>query len=228
MAGAGSVARSQSKLVREGLEEQFPDDDGNDESASKRYGYPVQAHHCICCSVIQKNSKTKMAKLAIDSNYDVNNGKNCIFLPAKFGHMRHGNLQRHRGGHWQTYYDYVDAKLTKIYQKHKDKKPCSDKKAAKAILGDLMSLQSTLYSKLKNRKLWLYDWSERLYNEDYREEGQGDLKSINQQPSSAAGLAWADEYPKGSKRRKLQSNGRNLRKQWYSAKGFPVPGGPKS
>lgn len=225
--GAGTTARKQAKLVKEGVAEEFGDD-GNDLTASMRHGYPVQAHHCICCSVMQKNNDTKMAKLAIDSGYDINNGKNCIFLPAKFGHMRRGNKQRHRGGHYKKYYDYVDSRLSKIYKNHKDKKPCEDPKARADILGDLMSLQSTIYSHLDSRKVWLYAWSEKLYNEDYREEGAGDLTAANQQTSSTAGLAWADRYPSGSTRRKVQIDGESLRVQWYIAKGFPVPGGVTS
>lgn len=221
---SGRVTRDQAALNKEGIAEEWGDD-GLDKTASKRSGYPVQAHHCISCSVMQKNNNTKMAKLAIDSGYDINNGKNNIFLPAKFGHMKRDSKQRHRGGHAQAYYNFVDGKLNAIYKVVKDMKPCQKPADKQAILDALTNLQKTIYAKLKDREVWLYDWSERLYDEDYREEGSGALTSPNQQSSSTAGLAWADAYPKGSARRKLEPDGKTLRSKWYKSRGFPVPGG---
>lgn len=227
MSGKGSVARNQSKLVKEGIKDEYGED-GLDLTASKRKGYPVQAHHCVCCSVIQKNNSGKLATLAVKSGYDVNNGKNNIFLPAKFGHMRKNNEQRHRGGHCQDYYNYVDAKLTKIYNKHQNAKPCPGNQDAKDILSDLMTCQDGIYSKLESRKLWLYGWSEELYNEDYREEGSSALTSSNQKGSSVGGIAWVETYPKGNNPRRKLGGNNQLLKSWYSTKGFPVPGNAKS
>lgn len=226
MSGIGNVLRNQAKFVREGIKEEYGED-GLDLTASKRKGYPVQAHHCICCFVIQKNNSGKLAELAIKAGYDVNNGKNNISLPARFGHMRKKNEQRHRGGHYQDYYDFVDELLDPIYEDHKNSKPCPGNKAAKDILNDLMSCQKRIYSKLDKKRVWLYKWSKDLYNEDYREEGTGALTAQNQQGSSEAGLAWITEYPKGKPRRKLRLD-KKLRTSWYSSKGFPVPGNVKS
>ncbi len=220
---SGCTSRNQAKLVREGIKEEYGGKDGLDLTASKRKGYPVQAHHCICCSVIQKNNGGKLAELAIESGYDINNGKNNIFLPAKFGHMKINDEQRHRGGHYKKYYDYVDKKLNPIYQKHKDSDPCNDPEARKNINGDLLSLQSTIYGHLDGKKVWLYDWSKNLYNEDYREEGTASLTSSNQQSSSTAGLGWVELYPSGQIRRKLLDSG-ECNETWYKSKGFPVPG----
>jgi hypothetical protein len=207
-------------LKREGIKEQFGDD-GCDQTASERYGYPVQAHHCISCSVIQGH---ELAPLAIDSGYDVNNGKNNIFLPARFGHMMRDQLQRHRGGHWNLYYDYVTNQLDTLYEKYKDAKPCEDPEDRKNILQDLMDVQTDIRTDLEDRDIWLYDWSELLYGQDYREEGPGDLTLDNQQGDSAAGRSWVITYPAGSARRKKHKNGQ-LRSKWYSDKGFPAPSG---
>lgn len=226
MSGLGDTLRKQWKLVKEGLAEEYGED-GLDLTASKRKGYPVQAHHCICCSVIQKNNSGKLSALAIDAGYDVNNGKNNIFLPAKFGHMRKNNEQRHRGGHCKKYYAYVDKELNPIYEDYKDSNPCPGNQDAKDILNDLMALQKSIYSKLDKRSLWLYEWSKTLYNQDYREEGSGALTAQNQQGSSTAGLAWVERYSKGKPRRKMTAASK-LRSSWYSSKGFPVPGGVKS
>jgi len=222
----GNILRNQADLVKEGIENEFGDD-GCDQTASERYGHPVQAHHCICCSVIQKHQGGATGQLAIDSGYDINNGNNNIFLPAKFGHMRINSQQRHRGGHCDEYYDYVKKKLDPIYTKYKNADPCNDPQARKSILGALTSLQSTIKSALSGKAVWLYEWSESLYNEDYREEGSGNLKTGTHQPGSEAGLAWANNYPKGTPRRKLMQNSK-LNSAWYSSKGFPVPGGSTS
>lgn len=222
----GNILRNQATLNRGGIENEFGDD-GCDKTASERYGHPVQAHHCISCSVMQQHQGGATGQLAIKSGYDINNGANNIFLPAKFGHMRINDQQRHRGGHCDEYYDYIRKKLDPIYKKYKDTDPCTDPEARKSILGALTSLQSTIKSALSGKKVWLYEWSETLYNEDYREEGPGDLKTDTQQPGSEAGLAWANIYKKGIPRRKLMKNGK-LKNPWYSAKGFPVPGSAMS
>lgn len=218
----GSVLRSQWRLVRAGIIDEFGED-ALDQTASKNKGYPVQAHHNVCCSVAQQNNNGKLANLLISAGYDVNNGGNNIFLPAKFGHMRLNNEQRHRGGHQQSYYKYVDDQLNPIYKAYKDTDPCQDAVAKANILGDMMDLQAVIKKKLEKKSLWLYGWSERLYNEDYREEGSGSLSYANKQTSSVAGLAWADRYPSGEVRRKILSDGK-LNSKWYSGHGFPIPG----
>jgi hypothetical protein len=222
----GSVLRSQWRLVRQGIIDEFGDD-ALDKTASENKGYPCQAHHCICCAVAQKNNKGKLAELLIAAGYDINNGGNNIFLPAKFGHMQLNSEQRHRGGHQVSYYAYVDDGLNPIYTDYKDTDPCNDPEAKKNILGDMMDLQASIKDDLESKGVWLYGWSERLYNEDYKEEGQGALLSANQQGSSVAGLAWADRYPSGKTRRKITHDG-SLHSKWYSGKGFPLPSSTNS
>lgn len=220
------LLRNQSQLNSEGIKDKFGDD-GCDKTASERYGHPVQAHHCICCAEIQKHQGGATGQLAVKSGYDINRGTNNIFLPAKFGHMRINDQQRHRGGHSQEYYDYVKKGLDPIYTKYKDADPCKNDEDRKNILGALTDLESEIKSALSDKDVWLYHWSETLFNEDYREEGPGDLKTETQQAGSEAGLAWATIYKKGEARRKLMKDG-SLKSQWYSAKGFPVPGSTTS
>jgi len=207
-------------LKKEGME--ALGEDGFDGTPSELFGHAVQAHHCISCSVIQRHKDKATSILAIKSGYDINNGNNNIFLPSKFGFMRINNDQRHRGGHWDKYYKYVEKKLDAFYKEHKDDDPCNNDEDKKNILSDLKDIEKKIYSDLDNRRQWLYDWSEKLYNEDYKEEGPGALTSDNQQPSSSAGLAWVENYPKGKRRRKHYNN--NLKITWYSSKGFPPPG----
>ena len=176
---------------------------------------------------MQKHQSGATGKLAIHSKYNINRGSNNIFLPAKFGHMRKNDQQRHRGGHSQEYYDYVKKGLDPIYTEYKDAKPCDNEEDRKKILGALTRLESRIKSALSGKDVWLYHWSERLYNEDYREEGPGDLKTATRQSGSEAGLAWADNYPKGKTRRKIMGDGA-LNSKWYTDEGFPVPGGPVS
>lgn len=136
--------------------------------------------------------------------------------------MRLNNEQRHSGGHWEKYYEYVAKKLDPLYKKYKDTNPCNDEKAKKGIYDRLMSIQIEIFNDLFDKKVWLYEWSEKLYNEDYREEGSGDLTMDNRQGSSSAGVEWVRDYPKGNPRRKHFKNG-NLKEKWYESKGFPVP-----
>src|SRR3954453_21221099 len=128
MPGEGEVARQMYTLYKEMIESAFGKA-GLDQTLSLNVGYTVQAHHCICCSVIAGMRAGDMGRLAIGSDYDVNNGHNGIALPAYFGHMRKDNKQRHRGGHWDDYYEKVEQKLDPIYDKYKSTKPCTDPEA---------------------------------------------------------------------------------------------------
>jgi hypothetical protein len=204
---------------------------GCDTTLSKSMGYSVQAHHCISCSVMAEHQGGKLAKLAEDSGYDINTASNGIALPAYFGHSRKDNLQRHRGGHWQTYYDYVDKKLAGVYKEYKNADPCNDPEDAADILGALQAVESDIHAKLKNRKLWLYDWSEDLWNADYRDEGTGNMNSgRNREGSSAAGSQWIVDFPAASHRRRHTVSGskKSVRNAWYASYGYPVPGSTTS
>ena len=222
----GTVVRHMYTLYKEMIEEAFGDD-GCDQTLSQNHGYPVQAHHCISCSVIGEMRKRDMARLAKESGYDVNNGNNGIALPAYFGHMRRDDKQRHRGGHWDTYYKNVEKTLDPIYEDYKDTKPCKDPVARKNILGDLTSAENSIRSKLEKRTWWLYDWSKDLWNGDYRDEGAGNLNSGRaREGSSTAGQQWLTDYAGQVKRRHEVPGGKKkLRTKWYSGYGYPVPGG---
>jgi hypothetical protein len=218
----GIIHRVQDDLIKNGMKEAVGKD-GLGWSPSDYWDYPHEAHHCISCSVMQSNSGGKMGKLAIASGYDINNGKNNIFLPAEFGHMRVNNEQRHRGSHdEELYYSYVHKKLNPLFDKYENSAPCPTNKAGKNIKSRLMGIQREIYKDLDAKKKWLYKWSELLYNEDYRGEGSGPLTEDNWQDSKAAGKAWVKKY-KGKVKRKLRNDGKDIRVTWYTEKGYPVP-----
>jgi hypothetical protein len=216
-------------LYKEMIESAFGDD-GCDQTLSQNHGYPVQAHHCISCSVMADLEAGDMARLAEEAGYDINNGSNGIALPAYFGHMRKESKQRHRGGHWDKYYKNVEETLQPIYDKHKKAKPCSDPEARKNILGDLKSAENKIKVKLTKRTWWLYEWSQQLYNGDYRDEGAGNLNSGRaRETSSTAGLQWLSDYAGTIKRRHEIKGGKILvRTQWYNKHGYPAPGSTTS
>lgn len=223
----GTVTRHMYTLYKEMIGDAFGDD-GCDATLSANTGYAVQAHHCISCSVMADHQAGDMARLAEESGYDINSGNNGVALPAYFGHMRKHDKQRHRGGHWDEYYKNVDKELAKIYKTHKNAKPCSDPEARKNILADLKSAEDKIKAKLMDHKWWLYEWSEDLYNGDYRDEGAGAMNSArDREGSSTAGLQWLTDYagPKAKRRHSVKAGKSNLLAAWYSAKyGYPVPG----
>lgn len=229
MASLGTVARNMYKLYKEMIEEAFGDD-GCDQTLSENHGYPVQAHHCISCSVIAEMMAGDMARLAEESGYDVNNGNNGIALPAYFGHMRKESKQRHRGAHWDKYYKNVEKKLKPVYDEYKDSKPCKDPEARKNILGALTAVENEIKANIQNRVWWLYDWSQALYDGDYRDEGVGNLNSNRARDgSSTAGEQWLDDYAGRAKRRHEVKSGKTaVRSKWYSSYGYPVPNNPNA
>ena len=223
----GNVERHMYTLYKEMIEDGFGDD-GLDQTLSENVGYPVQAHHCISCSVMAAVEGGKLARLAEEAGYDINNGNNGVALPAYFGHTRKDNLQRHRGGHWDKYYQNVEKKLQPIYDEHKGSKPCSDPAARKNILGDLQAAEDFIKDKLLSRKWWLYDWSQDLYDGDYRDEGAGNLKSGRKRDgSSTSGQQWLADYKGNQVKRRHKSLGskNQLLSSWYKKYGYPVPGG---
>jgi hypothetical protein len=227
MPTVGTVARHMYTLYKEMIDEGFGDD-GCDLTLSQNHGYPVQAHHCISCSVMAALEGGDMARLAEESGYDINNGNNGIALPAYFGHMRKESRQRHRGGHWDKYYKNVEKTIQPIYDKFKNTKPCSDPEARKNILGELKSAEDDIKAKLMKRTWWLYDWSQQLYNGDYRDEGAGNLNSGRaREGSSTSGLQWLTDYAGQVKRRhQVKSGKESVRTTWYTNYGYPAPDSP--
>lgn len=228
MPGEGTVERAMYTLYKD-MNEEFGDD-GCDLTLSENMGYAVQAHHCISCSVIQELHSRDLARLAVDSDYDINNGNNGVALPAYFGHMKHDDRQRHRGGHWDDYYDAVADELNPLYEKYKKTDPCKDATARKNIKAALEAVENRIKKRLLKPSLWLYEWSEKLYNADYRDEGCGNMRAAGDRDgSSSSGLEWIATYGSTIKRRHALSGGRPaLLTDWYTKKyGYPAPGGLK-
>ena len=153
--GAGTTDRNMytmKKALQDRVEE---DEEGTSETLSKAIGYPVQAHHLICCSVMNDLKDGKMRDLAEDSGYDINEEGNGIALPAYFGNQRSDDLPRHRGGHCDDYYEKVKTELTKIYEDYEHLKPCDlDEKDRKDIRTDLGDLETFIRGKLLEKKAW--------------------------------------------------------------------------
>lgn len=229
----GTTARKMYRLHKGLMQEseEMLGEDGCDQTLSQYWGYPLQAHHCISCSVMSKLEKRKLAKKAEQSGYDINGRNNGIALPAYFGHQMLNKEMRHRGGHWDEYYDNVKKKLLPIYKKYKDKDLCENKKNQKNILADLQSAENDIKSKLKNKKWWLYDWSDNLYNGDYRDEGDTNLRSARKREgASETGESWFKKYgsAKIKRRYKVSKGKEKVRTEWYGNYGYPVPSGLRS
>jgi hypothetical protein len=226
----GGITDRNMYTMKKALQEEY-DEDGQSDTLSNAAGYPVQAHHLICCSVMQQLEGGKMARLAEASGYDINNGNNGIALPAKFGHQRKEMLARHRGGHWEKYYKNVRTELAKIYKRHKNDKPCGDDPASENIKGDLEDLEDLIRGKLTKRQWWLYDWSEKLWKGDYRDEGIQHMNSSRvPETSYSAGLQWLVNYagPQVKRRHKMVDDEPVVRDDWYNHYTYPVPGSPTS
>jgi hypothetical protein len=230
--GAGNLARDMYTLKKElGEEEDW--DDEEDETLSDAVGYAVQAHHCISCSVIAEPKYKTLAKWAIDSDYDINRGNNGIALPAYFGHMRVENKQRHRGGHDQIYYNKVREELDALLEDLDGVDPCKNEKDRKSVLAALTGAENRIKAGLKGRSIWLYDWSQKLWSKDYRDEGSTNMASgRRREGSKAAGLQWVENFGSREVKRRhavgKDAKGRDkkvLLAKWYSAYAYPVPGG---
>lgn len=225
---AGTVLRNMYTLKSEMMEAlEGTTDDGSDTTLSLRIGYPVQAHHCISCSVMQEVAKKQVAKLAKQSGYDINNGNNGLALPKYFGHMKLDKLQRHSGGHSEEYYKHVADELMEFHRTFKDA-DCEDEETKQDILDALQNIENKIRRLLTGKKpsWWLYSWSEELYDGDYRDEGTGDLKALRpRDTSNESGKQWLNDYRGQVKRRYKVVKGKNVvRAAFYEDEGYPVPG----
>jgi len=228
---AGCIVRNMYTLKKELGEEEDWDDD-EDETLSDAVGYSVQAHHCISCSIIGESKYKKLADWAITSDYDINRGSNGIALPAYFGHMQVQKKQRHRGGHDEIYYKAVRKELDKLLKDLKGVDPCKSKQDRQDVLGALGGAESRLKAGLEGRSIWLYDWSQKLWSKDYRDEGGTNMHSSRRREGSySSGLEWVDNFKGAVKRRHAMittRDGKERRKvltKWYAKYGYPVPGG---
>src|SRR6516164_266732 len=76
--------------------------------------YPDQAHHLLSSNVLLK-LEAKYGNLAEKAKYDLNRGSNGLLMPTLYGHQKHPNLQRHRGGHSKDLYAKVLDLVEPIY-----------------------------------------------------------------------------------------------------------------
>jgi hypothetical protein len=191
--------------------------------------YPDQAHHLLSSNVIIK-LEAKYADLAHNSGYDLNRGSNGLLMPAFYGHQKHPNLQRHRGGHSKAFYGLVHDLVDPIYQVYKGKNPCEDEELKKKILGDLKGAEDEAKANLKSVDWELYSFSKALFDGDYRDEGVGDL-SLDRPPfiGKASGKEWLVTKAAGLKRRYQGPDGKEVVKtEFYTGEGYPVPGDPRA
>ena len=174
--------------------------------------------------------EVKYDDLAERATYDVNRGSNGILLPTFYGHQKHPNLQRHRGGHSKKLYNKVKDLVEPIYEEYEDENPCDDPLARKNILGDLTGAENTARSNIESIAWELYKHSKRLFDGDYRDEGLGEL-SLDQPPitNKASGVRWLRDKANDIKRRYKIVNGKEVVKtEFYSDEGYPVPANPRA
>src|SRR5262245_50514842 len=124
--------------------------------------YPDQAHHLLSSNVILK-LEAKYAKLAEKAGYDLNRGSNGLLMPSNYGHQKHPNLQRHRGGHSKELYQKVNDLVEPVYQDYEGTDPCSDEEVKKNILGDLKAKEDRARGFIKDVDWELYSFSKALF-----------------------------------------------------------------
>jgi hypothetical protein len=218
------------KELKEALDE---DGEGTSETLSEAMGYPVQAHHLISCSVMDKFEKGKLRDLAKASGYDINSGNNGIALPAYFGHQRKDNKVRHRGGHWEDYYEKVRKELAKVYTDYEGTNPCDlEEEDRENIRGALQARENFIRRSLNAKNSWwLYPWSEELWTKDYRDEGPATMNSSRKREGSySAGEEWATKYTgrQIKRRHRIVRDKPVVRSEWYDKYDYPAPKTPTS
>lgn len=199
--------------------------------AIKQSEMPNQAHHALSSSVILAlDADPKyQPELAETSGYDINNANNGILMPARYGHQKRMNLQRHEGGHSEKYYDKVREHIEPIWKDYKDLDHCNDPQGVEDLLADLAGKENSAKTRIKNLKWELYDRSKELYTKDYKDEGQGDMSNLSRphDPSRASGLGWLDVEAQGNniRRRYEVKNGKKVvYTNFYTTRGYPPPG----
>lgn len=136
-------------------------------SPTESVGYKVQAHHMICKKCYLKDDYFEFAS---NAGWDIDNGRNCILLPKYCGYMMWEELQFHKSGHWDTYYQFVEAKLTNIVSGYTKKDFC-DLDKMKELHGKFHSLEDKLFGQLKQGMgLALYADTAIFYGGDYKDE----------------------------------------------------------
>jgi HNH/ENDO VII superfamily nuclease len=196
-------------------------------------GIPDQAHHLLSSSVVieldyEYRSRAKKL-MANASGYQLNAASNGILLPTHFGHQRKLDLQRHRGNHYNVYYENVRNELRPIYDKFETLNVCTEPTKSK-FLACFTDSEKAVRANIKNRDWWLYDWSKKLWDGDYRDEGTGNL-ALSRPPftSQETGLQWLTDKAGDIKRRYttviVGSTKRNIvNTKWYTSHTYPAPG----
>ena len=137
-------------------------------SPKDQVGFPVQAHHLLSSSVIFGEPSFKECAMA--AAYDVNNGWNCILLPSNFGRQKWDDLQRHLGNHDdEEYYSKVDQEISDVIQGVKAADYCDEAKM-KDLHKKFHAAEEKIFKKFKKNKIWLYDYAQEAYDNDYRSE----------------------------------------------------------
>ena len=115
--------------------------------------YVNQGHHLVPCDAFgDKYFNLDQRELLLRVRYDVNNGKNIIFLPTRARDCQFHNLPQHNGSH-PGYTNLVDTDMSAVKQsldKAIKKDPEHKKYSASDIRKRLMALQDDYWDYLTN------------------------------------------------------------------------------
>jgi hypothetical protein len=196
---------------------------------------PDQAHHLLSSSVVieldyeyRSRAKKLMANAA---GYQLNAASNGIPLPTHFGHQKKLDRQRHRGNHYDKYYADVKGLLRPVYDKFETLNVCKEPTSSQ-FLAQFTDKENIVRSNIVSRAWWLYDWSQPLFDEDYRDEGTGNLY-LNRPPdtSQEVGMQWLTDKADDIKRRytyKIVGGTKQIvvNEDWYRENTYPAPTSP--
>jgi hypothetical protein len=203
----------------------------------KQSEMPNQAHHALSSSEILKLEVDPeyQQNLAENSGYDINNANNGILMPARYGHQKRMKLQRHEGGHSEDYYLQVERILVPIYGAYQQMDPCTDSEGKEDLLADLRDAENDAKQQIKELNWELYARSKELYEEDYKDEGQGELSMSHQErprdTSRASGLGWLDVEAKDNnirRRYRIVDGKEEVNTEFYDTYGYPYPSNLKN
>jgi hypothetical protein len=108
--------------------------------------YPWQAHHLLPANVFHKNLTMEQIKIILRSDYDINDGRNIIFLPEQPIDTPAHSLPYHASGH-----PAYDKKVTSLMSDLKkiltevEKKNMDHKLAAAKVEEELHKLETTMF-----------------------------------------------------------------------------------
>ncbi|MFY0564523.1 AHH domain-containing protein [Archangium lansingense] len=108
--------------------------------------YPWQAHHLLPSNVFYKNLDLSQVKIILRTDYDINDGRNIIFLPNKPLDTSIHALPYHSSGH--TKYDKVVKSKMKTLKSVLDQiknEEIEHKDAAKSVEEELHNLETEMF-----------------------------------------------------------------------------------